>query len=269
MISYRPPAPFGSLTGGNGCQRGLSGAVPDFDEVVVASDLPALQANLQSVERSVIAVRDAKRGAGRRRQGQSGRKGENLKLPKRMAGRVAARDDGASYICLLDERALDLSKRAANCVPARRGGCRSRCRCQIRDQARCRRRRFGLAPDCPVPSRSRSRQRRACPDARARGSTGKASKPFACAKRICRSVVGEQLPDTTAIRSTGPGAAKVASPGIIVCRRHSVTRAYSTPDDPTMNPPPSRRVRQIWRPTSRLRLGSRRRRTARSRRRRP
>jgi hypothetical protein len=95
----------------------LGGAVPDFEEVVVVSDLPTLQANLQSVECTVMAVCDAKRRSGCRGQGQSCRKGKNFKLSRCMAGGVVTRDHSASQSGLLDERALDPPKRSAESVP--------------------------------------------------------------------------------------------------------------------------------------------------------
>ena len=85
---------------------------------------------------------------------------------------------------------------------------------------------------------------------------------------ICRSVVGETLPETTASRSTGAGARNSPMPPAPVrCAAHSAMRAYSMPDEPAtkgrgLAHPPE------FRADGSLRLRARRRRRGRSRRRR-
>ena len=82
-------------------------------------------------------------------------------------------------------------------------------------------------------------------------STAIRTNPASSARRICRSVVAETLPDTTAIGPAAPTASKRSASRSSPAARHAAASAYSTPDDPTTNRLPRAASRITCRPASR------------------
>src|SRR5260370_36308387 len=70
-------------------------AQPDLREIIVLADLAAFEGDLKAVERPLVAISEAERRTGRRRQRQPRRQGVDAELIERVARRVAAGDDGS------------------------------------------------------------------------------------------------------------------------------------------------------------------------------